>query len=397
MKIVIVGIGKVGLALTKQLSADNKVTVVDEDDQLVENIINVYNLIDDSYYKVDYELSKDQIEFSLYRGVYIVTTNISRESLVQELYVKGNGNFPYSFGRKYEAIENFQIFKDRQEIINEEIFNFSEYIPYTFGIEFETASGYIPEALCFRDGLIPLRDGSISGIEYSTIVLQGNKGLSLLKQQLKTLRKYTAFNKECSLHVHIGGYPVKPDAIYRAYKLLHYLHDTISELVPPYTFESRRYKENKKDYCKPLPGAPSFDSLYRMLVGRPFFGDLTQGHPNDPLRKAKWNIPTRYYEVNFINMLCYNVNKTIEFRFLRPTYSFNKILIWLLIFNAILVYAETNEEVTSLSNIITYVYPPEIATYVLDGITKLKVLTVNQVNIEDKIGDKIELEEELFG
>ena len=45
MKIVIVGIGKVGLALTKQLSVDNKVTVVDEDDQLVENIINVYDVM----------------------------------------------------------------------------------------------------------------------------------------------------------------------------------------------------------------------------------------------------------------------------------------------------------------------------------------------------------------
>ena len=31
MKIVIVGIGKVGLALTKQLSVENKVTVVDEE------------------------------------------------------------------------------------------------------------------------------------------------------------------------------------------------------------------------------------------------------------------------------------------------------------------------------------------------------------------------------
>ena len=240
----------------------------------LKNIIDVYDLVNNLYYIMDYELSKDQIGFSLYRGIYIITTNISRDTLVKELYIKGRGNFPYSFERKYEAIENFQIFKNRQKIIDEENFNVSGYIPYTFGIEFETASGYIPEALCFRDGLIPLRDGSISGIEYSTIVLQGNKGLSLLKQQLKTLRKYIAFNKECSLHVHIGGYPVKPDAIYRAYRLLYYLHDTISELVPPYTFESRRYKENRKDYCKSLPDVSSFDSLYRMLVGRPFFLEI---------------------------------------------------------------------------------------------------------------------------
>ena len=45
MKIIIVGAGKVGTALTQQLSAGNKVTVIDENPQLIENIINIYDVM----------------------------------------------------------------------------------------------------------------------------------------------------------------------------------------------------------------------------------------------------------------------------------------------------------------------------------------------------------------
>jgi hypothetical protein len=54
-------------------------------------------------------------------------------------------------------------------------------------------------------GLIPLRDGSITGIEFSTVVLQGNEGLNLLKQQVEALNANTIFDKDCSLHIHFGG------------------------------------------------------------------------------------------------------------------------------------------------------------------------------------------------
>ena len=46
MKIIIVGAGKVGSALTQQLSADgHNVTVVDQDPQLIDNIINIYDVM----------------------------------------------------------------------------------------------------------------------------------------------------------------------------------------------------------------------------------------------------------------------------------------------------------------------------------------------------------------
>ena len=45
MRIIVVGVGKVGLELTRQLSAENQVTVIDENDQLIENVINVYDVM----------------------------------------------------------------------------------------------------------------------------------------------------------------------------------------------------------------------------------------------------------------------------------------------------------------------------------------------------------------
>lgn len=45
MKIVIVGAGKVGVALARQLSVENKVTIVDQNAQLIDNIINVLDVM----------------------------------------------------------------------------------------------------------------------------------------------------------------------------------------------------------------------------------------------------------------------------------------------------------------------------------------------------------------
>lgn len=45
MKIIIVGAGKVGLALAQHLSAEHSVTVIDENPQLLDHIINVYDVM----------------------------------------------------------------------------------------------------------------------------------------------------------------------------------------------------------------------------------------------------------------------------------------------------------------------------------------------------------------
>ena len=171
------------------------------------------------------------------------------------------------------------------------------------------------------------------------------KGLNLIKQQLNLLRKYTAYNKECALHIHFGGFTVEPNYIFTLYTLCYWLQEKgeISAFTNKFVFETEKYKKNGKSYCRLLPNAAmltTFDQFYNYFVGNNFFGDLYQNHPADIEHNRKWQINTRYFWINFINILCYKSPKTIEFRFLRPTYNFTKICTWIMMLNALLQYAE---------------------------------------------------------
>ena len=278
--------------------------------------------------------------------------------------------------------------------------------------------GYIPQDICFRDGLIPLRDGSISGIEYSTVVLKGNRGLNLLKQQLDTLKKYTKFNKECALHIHLGGYPVDPLSIFILYKVWFYIEQYLEteSLVPRQTFYTNEYKNNGKSYCKHLPYCSNFNKLYKFVTTENFLGNLYQPHPADKEKRAKWNIQSRYYGLNLVNMLCYKKPKTVEFRFLRPTFNFRKITLWLYVLNAVLKYSELlyekckdNKESClefynnfdniepKLTNIINQVYDENLANFIFSELELLKIEVISQTMNGDYCGRDIEFEEELFG
>ena len=263
---------------------------------------------------------------------------------------QGHGRFPYSFSQMYEAIHCFDIFKNKQYILKEKDYDYSKYLEYTFGLEYETSQGYIPEDICLRDGLIPLRDGSITGVEYSTVVMHGNKGINYLKQQINTLKKYTLFDKECSLHVHMGLPRVSPTIVYNLYVISTIVQNELLDFAPKWTFESNRYKRTRKNYCSKIPVCQTFEKLFNFIAGDRFKGSLIEPHISDPDRSHKWQVSSRYFAFNFVNLLCYENPKTIEFRFLRPTYNYNEILTWLFVFNAIIKLAYiTEEEISSLT------------------------------------------------
>ena len=98
--------------------------------------------------------------------------------------------------------------------------------------------------------------------------MKGNSGLNLLSQQLETLKKYTSFNKECSLHIHFGGYPLEDKALFRLYQVCLYLQENgeLSKILPPFTFETSRYKDSGKDYCKFLQGLRFLVFLLRLFA-----------------------------------------------------------------------------------------------------------------------------------
>lgn len=357
-------------------------------------------------------------------GYYICAKNMDEDERMLHEKTYGQGNFPYQFPRHYEAAESFHIFKDAQKVVREFSHPLAKHLKYTFGLEFETSMGYIPQELCFRDGLIPLRDGSISGIEYSTVVLEGNRGLCLLKQELETLSKYTKFNKECALHIHMGGYPVNPVDIYALYGVWYAFERDLENhnYIPRYSFMTGKYKANGKDYCKKLSGNHvCFEDFFEAVTGKPYLGSLVQPHPADIEKRAKWNIKARYYGLNLVNMLCYKGPKTVEFRFLRPTFNYRKIILWLYILNAVLKYAEdtanawreksdcpnSTEGMLSwivrgrycgIHDLLRKVYGEDetLVDYLLSELQLLQLSVTHQINNGDEYGRDTFFEDELF-
>jgi hypothetical protein len=92
-------------------------------------------------------------------GYYILPGDYSEKDLNKLTRAMGQGKFPYDFDKHYEAADSFNLFKDAQKVLNEVEYPLSKELKYTFGLEFETSMGYIPQEICYRDGLIPLRDG----------------------------------------------------------------------------------------------------------------------------------------------------------------------------------------------------------------------------------------------
>ena len=89
MKIIIVGIGKIGLALTQQLSLEHNVTVIDENQSLIENVINVYDVMgvcgNGASYDVQREAEIDKAE------LLIATTSSDETNILTCLVAKKLG------------------------------------------------------------------------------------------------------------------------------------------------------------------------------------------------------------------------------------------------------------------------------------------------------------------
>jgi hypothetical protein len=356
--------------------------------------------------------------FSKDLGQYLIVGDTDKITEYKHNNIYGNGKYPYSIEREYEAEKHIKLFSNEVgQINNLTKFQFSDYLKYSFGIEFETAAGYIPEDKCFELGLIPLRDGSISGVEYSTIPLKGNEGLNLLKSQMECFKEYTLVNKECSIHIHLGGYPVNPRSILVLHTLWYYMQYVLDPFIPKWSYRTEKFKNSGKSYCKPVEHFTNFKELYKYYAQQNYLGSLYQPHPCDIDKRAKWNIKTRYFNCNFINMLCYNSAKTVEFRFLTPTYSFEKLTTFLMIFNALLMFAESmskasesfsdfeivdrindliNTNQLNITMILKSVYPSDIINRINETLLKLECLNETQNNVGDYCGARLDIEHKYF-
>lgn len=240
--------------------------------------------------------------------------------------------------------------------INRNIENITPLIgDLSFGLEFETTAGFIPNRILDKTGLIPLRDGSIPGIEYVTVPMMGAKGLQTVVNASKELDYRTRYDHSCALHLHIGNVPRTPEFILAMLKTTCAIQDEMYTMFPLY--KKYNFGVKNKNYSKPYPIYElisqldpcitksnidvNFNVLYQYLSMGESFKDYNcdlknvKSHPADREARAKWNIKTRYYLNNMIPLIFGN-KQTIEFRIHTGTLDNNKIIMFMLL-NSIIV------------------------------------------------------------
>lgn len=291
---------------------------------------------------------------------------------------KLGNTYIYSFERLYNSEKLIDVFsqvdnsKYVEKLISKQ--NYESIIDkYSFGFEIETSAGIIPEYRCKELGLIPLKDGSISGHEYTTIPMKGINGINLLANQMKEIKNSCSIDKNCSIHLHLGGFPLNESKILNLYNLCYNLQDEIGKLFPYYVFNTGKYKANGKDYCRRLPQEmTSMDVLYNFLSdGHTDWNDnFFKPHPQDPGRDRKWDVHMRYFWCNFINMLFGENIKTIEFRIHNASTNIDKLINWLYICMAILNYAENGTPMNdiTLKDVVEFSYNKETSIILNDYI-----------------------------
>ena len=246
--------------------------------------------------------------------------------------------------------------------------NIKNYAPLlenlTFGLEFETTKGFVPNRILNKYGLIPLRDGSISGIEYVTVPMQGKKGLQCTSDILKILKERTKYDDNtCSLHLHLGNLPRTKEFILSFFKVGMKIQDEMFEMFPLY--KKYNYNIKNKNYSAPLPTFDllsqldpvitseniddNFGVLYKYLsMGQDFKSlgndlDNVLFHPADSNGNQKWNIRSRYLLFNIIPLLFGN-KQTIEFRIHTPTYDVNKLFPFIFMNSLLVNFTIKNQE-----------------------------------------------------
>jgi hypothetical protein len=248
--------------------------------------------------------------------------------------------------------------------INPKLESYAEILKgLSFGFEFETIKGFIPDRVLKKIGLIPLRDGSISGIEYVSVPMTGGKGLHVLMEAIKELNKRTEYDNSCALHLHLGNIPRTKEFILAFFLVTLKYQEEIFSMFPLY--KKYNFGVKRKNYSQPynlfqfLSKIDSsidqnnlnknFKCLFDYL-NQDYYpleeikGDLNlvEYHPADKEGNQKWNIKYRYHFHNFIPLI-YGNKQTIEFRIHTPTYDVNKILSFLFLNASLINFTKRHE------------------------------------------------------
>lgn len=242
--------------------------------------------------------------------------------------------------------------------------------PYSIGIEFETSKGYIPPAMLATLGLIPLRDGSITGHEFSTVPLEGSAGIQILRDACRALSERCAIDYKCSFHVHIGGIKRDYITLIALYETCRAVQNSLLKLVAPFKLDPVNRAKLEKDYCHKLPdlkidyenlfakgelsmdrAAIEFDKIFFFLsCGVHMDSKWNLNTFKHPAGSQKWNISSRYHIINLVATV-FSRSQTVEHRLHHCTLNFTKVINWVMICTAIVSFVDKNAEAIVHHNI----------------------------------------------
>lgn len=289
--------------------------------------------------------------------------------LVGTLHYNANSQNPLVASVKKHFEKNGLFISKLAETLGECVNN------YSFGIEFETNNGTIPYYKVFDNGLVPLKDGSLKlpngkyPYEYTTIPLNGKKGIQAILNICEDLSKYCTFDRTCSAHIHFGN--VRLDKVYLLayYQLIRIVQDQMFKLVPHYKTDPVKIANLEKNYCQKLIslafkdiekiGTTTDKTLYNKLVNSNYkvlYAFLAGQDPQDiaeseavapgttrrnhPQGDSKWNRRNRYFVQNLLPAVF--DGGTIESRLHQGTFNADKILGWMFLNISLLWYADKN-------------------------------------------------------
>jgi hypothetical protein len=287
-------------------------------------------------------------------GAYYIVEDPTDESVVKYLEDVASDYQGFMYDRlQYSMVKNTKYFKDHKYTPKANLGLNDLLGELTFGGEFETTSGKIKHDLLLKLGVAPLRDGSISGYEYTTIPLNN---IDHLKDIMDVLNSKCTVSYKDSLHFHIGNVPRSKKFLLKMYKVSQKLQNEFYTMVPSYKLKDTHHiKRRDENYTNKLPVIDITKDkainrlIYFLSDNKEETDNITQRpHPSDPTGEHKWQIHNRYTCINLVNYI-YGTNGTIEFRLHQGTTNPYKAIYWLLI-NIALVKFAINHSVSQISN-----------------------------------------------
>jgi hypothetical protein len=206
---------------------------------------------------------------------------------------------------------------------------------YTFGVEVETSAGWVPKNTLQKHELTCVGDRSCGAGEYVTGVLHGDRGIELLKKQVKSIARNCTVDNRCSVHVHIGGVNfTKYHGIY-AVKLGASIEEDLYKICPPSRTPDMKYCHGIKRY-----EAINLDN-YKDWLGAFIFGNNEYNMTTEDIKNGKFRLNERdrrlferelfrwcagrYKWLNLVNMLTVSRFDTLEIRIFAGSTNFTKI------------------------------------------------------------------------